>query len=325
MGVAASHRTDTAGRHLVRRVPVARVGDTAAEVLAKLLGREYDAADAVYVLNDFDRLLGVVSLPRLLTAPGGRRMTEVMSPDGPCARLADDQEQVALLAIRHDLSAVPVVDEVGRFLGVVPAQVLLGVLWREHTEDIHRLAGVLREGEQAHSAIEAPPASRALRRLPWLLVGVTGGAIATAIMARFERVLEARVAVAFFIPAIVYLADAVGTQTEAIVVRYLSSGHAPFWRLLRGELLTGLLIGLCLSAIVFPTTLLAFGDIRLAAAVTTAVAVAGLVASGVGLVFPWPLSRWGKDPAFGSGPVATIIQDVLSLLIYFAVVMVIVI
>jgi magnesium transporter len=126
------------------------------------------------------------------------------------------------------------------------------------------------------------------------------------------------VAVAFFIPAIVYAADAIGTQTEAIVVRYLSGGHAPFWRLFRGELLTGLLIGLCLSLIVFPATLLAFDDTWLAVAVTAAVAVAGLVASGIGLVFPWLLSRAGKDPAFGSGPVATIVQDVLSLLIYFA-------
>jgi magnesium transporter len=139
-------------------------------------------------------------------------------------------------------------------------------------------------------------------------------------MVGFERVLQARVAVAFFIPAVVYLADAVGTQTEAIVVRYLSGGHAPLWKLFRGELFTGLLIGACLSLIVFPATLLAFGDARLAVAVTLSLALASLVASGVGLVFPWLLSSAGADPAFGSGPVATIVQDVLSLLIYFAVV-----
>jgi magnesium transporter len=275
----------------------------------------------VYVVDELDRLLGVVPLPRLLAVSGDSRVTDVMTADVPSARPDQDQEAVALLAMRHDLPAVPVVDEAGRFLGVVPGPALLRVLWREHTEDIHRLAGILREGEQAHSAIEGVPWSRAFRRLPWLLVGVTGGVIATAVMARFERVLEARLAVAFFIPAIVYLADAVGTQTEAIVVRYLSGGHAPFWRLLRGELLTGLLIALCLSLVVFPVTLLAFGDTRLAVAVTVAVAAAGLVASGVGLVLPWLLSLAGKDPAFGSGPVATIIQDVLSLLIYFAAVL----
>lgn len=172
--------------------------------------------------------------------------------------------------------------------------------------------------------MEATPRWRLVRRLPWLLVGLLGSVVATAVVARFEQVLEARLAVAFFIPAVVYLADAVGTQTEAIVVRYLAAGPAPLWRLLRGELLTGLLIGLCLGLFVFPATLLAFGDVRLAAAVTLAVAVAGLVASGVGLILPWVLSQIGKDPAFGSGPVATVIQDVLSLLIYFAAVIVLV-
>jgi magnesium transporter len=272
----------------------------------------------VYVTDSAGRLLGVVPLARLLAAPADRPVGELMTADPPCVQPGHDQEQVALLAIRHGLTSVPVVDDASRFLGVVPGRVLLGVLWREHTEDVHRLAGVLRDGEQLHAAAEAAPRWRVVRRLPWLLVGLLGGALATAVMARFERVLEARVAVAFFIPAIVYLADAVGTQTEAIMVRYLSAGHAPFWRLLRGELLTGLLIGLCLSLLVYPATLLAFGDARLAAAVTVAAAVSGLVASGVGLVFPWLLSRAGRDPAFGSGPVATVIQDVLSLLIYFA-------
>jgi magnesium transporter len=287
-------------------------------VVAGLQDREYDVAEAVYVTDPVGRLLGVVPLTRVLAAPGDRPVDELMTADPPCVRPEDDQEQVALLAIRHGLQSVPVVDEASKFLGVVPGRVLLDVLWREHTEDVHRLAGVLRDGEQLHAAAEASPGWRAARRLPWLLVGLLGGAAATAVVARFERVLEARVAVAFFIPAVVYLADAVGTQTEAIMVRYLSAGHAPLWRLLRGELLTGLLIGVCLSLLVFPATLLAFGDARLAAAVTVAVAVAGLVASGVGLVFPWLLSRAGRDPAFGSGPVATVVQDVLSLLIYFA-------
>jgi magnesium transporter len=318
MEPAELHGRETAGQHLVRRVPLARSCDSAKEVLAGLTGRAYDTVDAVYVVGEQEHLLGVVPLTQLLSMPGDTRMEKAMVRDVPCVRTDRDQEQVCLLAIRHDLTSVPVVDHDERFLGVVPGSVLLGVLRREHTEDIHRLAGVLRSSDQAHSAMEASPWTRALRRLPWLLVGVTGSAIATAVMVRFERILEARIAVAFFIPAIVYLADAVGTQTEAIVVRYLSSGHAPLLRLVWGELLTGLLIGLSLSLIVFPSTLAVFGDVRLATAVTVAVAVAGLVASTVGLIFPWALSWLGKDPAFGSGPVATVIQDVLSLLIYFA-------
>jgi magnesium transporter len=136
-------------------------------------------------------------------------------------------------------------------------------------------------------------------------------------MPRFEAVLETRIAVAFFVPAIVYLADAIGTQTEAIAVRYLSLEQAPLHRLLGGELAAGVLIGASLGVVIFPAVSLAFNDLPLAFAVSGAVVVAGACAASVGSFFPWLFARAGKDPALGSGPVATIIQDVLSILIYF--------
>jgi magnesium transporter len=121
------------------------------------------------------------------------------------------------------------------------------------------------------------------------------------------------------VPAIVYLADAIGTQTEAAAVRGISLSQAPLKSLLIGELRTGLLIGVALGAILFPVVTLAFGNVRLAVAVSLAVVVAGAFATTLGLLLPWSLSWMGKDPAFGSGPVGTIIQDVLSLIIYFCI------
>jgi magnesium transporter len=230
-----------------------------------------------------------------------------------------DQEHVASLALHHGLDRIPVVDAEGRLLGVVPPLAMLRVLRREHVEDLHRLAGIRRETAQARHALEEPPARRVRDRLPWLLLGLLGSTLATLVMARFENVLDARVAVAFFIPGIVYLADAVGTQTETVVVRGLSLGCVRLPRLLWGELRTGLLIGALLGALVFPTVLLGFGDARLAAAVAVAVLVAGTLATSIGLLFPWALQRLGIDPAFGSGPLATVVQDVLSLLVYLAV------
>jgi magnesium transporter len=139
-------------------------------------------------------------------------------------------------------------------------------------------------------------------------------------MAGFESTLEAKIAVAFFVPGLVYIADAIGTQSEAIAVRGLSLTGAGIGHLLAGELRTGMLIGATLGVISFPAIMLAFGDARLAAAVAVAIFVAGSLAAAIGLLFPWVLARLGRDPAYGSGPVATVIQDILSLLVYFAVI-----
>ncbi len=317
---ATAHRPETAAQHLVRRVPTAGPEETVASVRAALPGQVFDALDAVYVLDRQKRLSGLVPLRDLLLLKGDRPLREVMIDKPPRVHPEEDQEHIATLALFHGVAAVPVVDDEERLLGVVPAQALIDILRREHLEDMHRLAGILRETNHVYESLEANPGKRLRRRLPWLLVGLVGSVLATIVMAHFEQVLQRRVVIAFFVPAIVYLADAIGTQTEAIVVRFLSLSRVPLKRVLLGELATGLLIGLCLGLLVFPAVFWGFGDPRLALAVAVAVVAAGTCAASIGLLLPWALSRAGMDPALGSGPLATIIQDVLSLVIYFAVV-----
>lgn len=303
---------------MVTGVPVAHSHQTVGQVLARLPGHAYDYAGAVYLEDQEGRLLGSIPLVDLLEATSSAPIVELIQRHN-AVHPGMDQEHIASHAIRHSMVAVPVIDENGKLLGVVPPRVLLEVLRHEHVEDIHRIAGIRRETAQARSAIEAPPVRRARDRLPWLLIGLAGSMLATLVVAAFERALESRVALAFFIPGIVYLADAIGTQTEAIAVRGLSLSHVPIHRLVGGELRTGLLLGLILGALSFPATWAMFGDARLAAAVSIALLAAGAVATTIGLLLPWALARRGHDPAFGSGPIATIVQDVLSLLIYFTV------
>jgi magnesium transporter len=230
------------------------------------------------------------------------------------------QEQLLILAARHGMSAPAVVDAEGRLLGCVPPRALIEIGRREHAEDMNRLAGILHRSDLGRHAFDVPPWQRALHRLPWLLVGLLGSAVATMVVARFEERLQAQIAVAFFIPAIVYLADAVGTQTEAVVVRGLSFAAPRLGGLLAGELAAGAIVGAALAALTLPLVYLAFGDATLAFAVALSIFIAGSAAAVCGLIFPWLLWRVGLDPAFGSGPVATVVQDVLSLLVYFALV-----
>jgi magnesium transporter len=230
-----------------------------------------------------------------------------------------DQEHAADLAHQHRVTAIPVLAADGKPLGLIPALALLEILAQEHHEDVHRLVGILKMRAGARHALDDPPLIRAGRRLPWLLVGLMLSTVATAMMVSFEHALSANITIAFFIPALVYLADAVGTQTEAIVVRGLSLRMRPLLPLLIGEVATGALIGLPLAFLAFLGIWFVFQDLRLAIGVAMALFAASTIASVLGLLLPWLLARVGTDPAFGSGPVATIIQDVLTIAIYFAV------
>lgn len=132
-----------------------------------------------------------------------------------------------------------------------------------------------------------------------------------------EEELSRTVAVAFFLPAIVYMADAVGTQTEVLAVRGLAVGVS-IREILLKEMLTGFFIGFCISVAFFPFCLLTYRDASLAVTVSVSLLVSSTLASVVALVLPWILSAMGKDPAFGSGPISTVIQDLLSIAIYLA-------
>lgn len=312
----AAHLSGATGRHCVRSVATALPGATVRQTIDGLLGRRFDCLEQVHVLDTGGRLIGLVPLIRLLAAREDTRLEEIMQADPPTASRNLSQDKLVMLARRNGIAALPVVDPEGRLLGCVPPHAVIEIAGRMHAKDISRLAGILHQEQPAHLALEAPPRRRVLSRLPWLLLGLVGSAVATLMMARFEERLSAQIAVAFFIPAIVYLADAVGTQTEALVVRGLSFNAPRLSRLLTGEVATGSMIGAMLGAIALPLAYIGFGDVRLALAVALAIFVAGSLATVCGLLFPWLLSRAGLDPAFGSGPVATVVQDVLSLLVY---------
>ena len=311
---------DTAAQLMRTAVPRAQAGDRVRDVRLRLrsAGGGADSVGGFVCLVDAaQRPLGLVTAQALLVLDEDRPVGEAPLHPLPQVDADTDQERVASLALHHEVPAVAVVDAQGALLGVVGATELLRILREEHVEDLHRLAGITREARRARQAMDAPPLRRARHRLPWLVVGLVGSIVATWVMSRFEQVLAARPAISFFVPALVYLADAIGTQSEAVAVRGLSLSHVRLPRLLGGEIRTGLLIGATLALLAWPLVGLAFGDWRLAGAVAGALAGASALATGIGILFPWLLARTGLDPAYGSGPLATVIQDVLTLLVYF--------
>lgn len=315
-------RSPTAGpkhssRHIGTGALLAAPDDTALMLRQRIASERPAGWELICIVDERQRLLGTLTAQALLALPDDARLGTAARRGGPRVSPHTGQEHMCSIALHHGVVTMPVVDDQGRFAGIVGSAALMDILRREHVEDLHRLAGITQESQQAIHALEAPPLRRARHRLPWLVVGLFGSMVATLVVSRFESALAAMPTLAFFVPALVYLADAVGTQSEAVAVRGLSLSHARLGRLIGGELRTGALIGLVLALLAAPAVWLAYGNLRLASAVSIALASAIVVASMLGLLLPWLLERLGTDPAYGSGPVATIVQDVLSLLIYF--------
>jgi magnesium transporter len=309
-------RLGTAAAHATREVPVARPDETVKAVLAGLRGRIFASAAVVAVCAD-GRLAGLVTIERLLAAPRDAAVGDIMDTRPPVVAPGTDQEHAAWQAVKHGEPGLAVVDGDGRLIGLIPPQRLLEVLLEEHDEDLARIGGYLRDTAAARSAAVEGVRRRLWHRLPWLALGLVGAMLSAVLMGAFDTELSANLVVAYFIPGIVYLADAVGTQTEALAIRGLSVGVG-IRRVVARETLTGLFVGILLGGLMFATIVAVWHDPAVAGAVAIAVTAASSIAVLVALALPWLLQRLGRDPAFGSGPLATVIQDLLSIVIYLA-------
>ncbi len=157
------------------------------------------------------------------------------------------------------------------------------------------------------------------QRLPWLLIGLVGGIAMTWMMARYEAVISGEIRLAFFLPIIVYLSDAVGTQTEVIVVRGLARHHPHLAAYLLKESLLGLILGSIFGGLLGMFAFYWYQDFALALTVGLALFIDIALATVLALIVPLVIYKGNRDPALGAGPLTTIIQDFTSILVYFTV------
>lgn len=307
----------TAAGYATARVPRAAPHDRAGDLRAGLAGLVVDCADDIAVL-DGSTLVGLLPVERLLAAPADARIDAIMDPDPPRVPPGAALERAAWEMVRRGEASLPVVGDDGEFVGLIPPHRMLAVLLAEHDEDLARIGGYLASTARARIAAEEPVGRRLWHRLPWLMIGLVGAMLSALIIGSFEEELAQKVLLAFFVPAVVYLADAVGTQTETVLIRGLSVG-INLREVVRREVLTGLVIGLLVGGAFVPFCLLIWGDARVAVAVGMALVASCSVATVVAMGLPMLFHRLGRDPAFGSGPLATVVQDLLSIIVYFAI------
>ncbi|WP_456475331.1 magnesium transporter [Candidatus Pyrohabitans sp.] len=312
------HPSDTAGGLMTTRV-LALPKDITVEEAIKFIrehASEYETIYYLYVKDEKDRLVGVLSLRELVLAPGKRKLGEVMNPDVIAVPLGMDQEEVAKIVADYDLAAVPVVDSENRLVGLVTIDDVVDVIEEEIVEDMGQLAGT---GVSMDRLIEAPALEVVKARLPWLLVALIGdGLVAASILKRFEETLASVVALSLFVPAIMTMGGNVGLQTSTIFIRGLATKEiSDRMRYLLREIKIGVTMALLAGAGVAAFGQIIVGKPAIGMIVGIAMFCAMSLASIMGVIIPWIFEKLKIDPAIASGPFMTTTQDITGLVVYF--------
>lgn len=281
----------------------------------RMQAEDMDEIYYVYVVDDDHKLRGVLPLKKLITHPSVSKIKHVMETDPVSVKVDTPLDDVPLDFEKYDLVAMPVVDSIGRLLGRITVDDVMDQV-RESTERDYQLASGLSSDVDADDSIFAQTKAR----IPWLLIGIASGILASLILGTFEAKLEAVTALALFIPIIGGTGGNVGVQASAIVVQSLANGTLEikeFSRQLGKEVLIGLMNATIISSVVLVYNLITLPD---EFAVTISVAVSLFIvvmfATILGTVVPLTLERLHINPALATGPFIQISNDIVGLVIY---------
>ncbi|ABC83708.1 magnesium transporter [Anaeromyxobacter dehalogenans] len=279
----------------------------------------------VYVLDDAQRLLGVVSFRELFAAQPGRRVRDIMRADPVTVRDDQDQEAVSRVFRDTDFMALPVVDAEGHLKGIVTVDDIVDVVEEEATEDIQKIGGMEALGAPY---LEVGFTAMVKKRAGWLAALFLGEMLTATAMARYEDEIARAVVLALFVPLIISSGGNSGSQATTLVIRAMALGEVrlrDWWRVMRRELGAGLALGAVLGTIGFLRIVVwqavrpTYGEHYLLVAATVFCSLIGVVLFGTlaGSLLPFVLRSLKLDPASASAPFVATLVDVTGLVIYF--------
>lgn len=279
-------------------------------------GMDSETLHTVFVTDERGFLLDDIRLRTLVLAPTDGTVRDAM--DGFVRKLSAHDERATAVdeMSRYDLFVLPVVDDEGVLLGVVTADDVLDIQREEATEDFHKSAAVypLPKGYRDTRAFHLFKA-----RIPWLMVLIVVGLMTTTIIAAFEETLEAMLVLAAFIPILIGSGGNTGAQASTLMVRALATGDmrlGEWFRAMRKEFLVGTGLGLAMGIGVAALAYWVGGPLP-AFIVGTAMFCVVLLANLTGMLLPFVLTVFKRDPAVSSTPLITTLVDVTGLIVYF--------
>jgi len=271
----------------------------------------------IFVVDDSNRLLGVLSLKRLLFSNVKTKIADLyQSKNIISVNTSDSAEEVAAVMEKYDLVSVPVVDYQNKLVGRITLDDIVDFIKEEADKDFQLATGITEPIERDASIWRVARA-----RLPWLIIGLLGGTLGAKVISGFEGSITQIPALAFFIPLITAMGGNVGVQSSAIVVQSLARGTKDFGnifhKLLR-EAAVGLFNGVLLASIIFVIAYF-FGNAQLGFVVSISLFTVIIFAAVIGTLIPLVLNHYKIDPALATGPFITTLNDVTGLFIYFTI------
>ena len=313
---------DSAATLMISDVPIVK-DDTSVIEMENLLNNSinnFSTINYIYIIDQGEKLIGAISVKDLFGSPKNMLAKDLISAELISVFPDTDKEKVAMLALENSLKAVPVIDKYGFLLGVVSSDDILKILHDESLENLLRLSGVSQNSPYEANIFSFSLLKSLKNRLPWLIVGLLGGLLAAFVVSSFENVLNKNIILASFIPLVVYMSAAVGSQMQAFIIRDLAlNNQLNFLKYLIKHFRVVLVIGIIISFLLYLMILLLYSTSSVGFVLAISLFFAIITSLITGLVIPYIFYKIKLDPADASGPIATILQDILSVLVYLSV------
>jgi magnesium transporter len=278
---------------------------------------DIDDVYTIYVVDNRERLIGTLSLKKLLLAPARSLIIDLYDEDVRSVKAYEDAESVANIMEKYDLVVLPVIDELDRLIGRITIDDIVDVIKEEAEKDYQMASGI---SESVDSGDSVMILTRA--RLPWLLVGLLGGIFGALVINQYEDQLQIYPEMALFIPLIAAMGGNVGVQSSAIIVQGLANNSLGFdglFKRLGKEFLVAILNALVCSVLILIYTVIVKDNYNLAATVSLALMLVIVFAGLFGTFVPLMLDKYKIDPALATGPFITTMNDIVGLFIYFGI------
>ena len=298
-------------------IPTCGPNDTFDFIAQLLIEHSWSDMDYVFVLSSDQVLLGMIDMATSVRTDGSVKATSLMKPVSATMTPADKRQDALVLAVRHDLDIIPVVDNSKKFLGALISKTLIDLMHIEHLENVLLTSGIVVKKHKMLTVTTAGLFEVIGYRLPWLILGLLAGLGLGLISSTFEKHLQENIAIAYFIPVVAYIADSVGTQSEAIAVRSLATLKVNYLFYIVREFFIGISMGIAVGVLGGFGAFIISKQLQIGVVVGLALFAASAIAAVIASTIPIIFKSIGKDPALGSGPLATALQDIISVVIYF--------